>query len=84
MGPTRRDAAGVKCIFPSAPGYQDELEDAIESLSKKGLDNCQVRGGPKTCVRVACSGESSIFLCNDVSHDLYSGLKSIGNILNAI
>jgi hypothetical protein len=72
MGPTRRDPAGVKCIFPSASGYQDELENAIESLNKKGLDNCQVGGGPKTCVKVACSGESSIFLCNDVSHDLYS------------
>lgn len=86
MGPTRRDAAGVKCIFPSAPGYQDELEDAIESLSKKGLDNCQVRGGPKTCklCESCLFRESSIFLCNDVSHDLYSGLKSIGNILNAI
>ncbi|OXV08993.1 hypothetical protein Egran_03244 [Elaphomyces granulatus] len=67
---TRRGAAGVKCIFPSAPGYQNGLEDAIESLSKKGLDNCQVGGGPKTCVKVACSRDSSIFLCNDNSKPL--------------
>jgi hypothetical protein len=47
--------------------YANTVQDGIDFLQSNGLI-CDVGPGPGNCVRVSCSYNSAIYLCNDVSN----------------
>jgi hypothetical protein len=57
------------------PAFAETIQDGIDFLQSNGLI-CDVGPGPGNCVRVSCSYNAAIYLCNDVSNTFLTNVRA--------
>ncbi|KAH9223561.1 hypothetical protein DL95DRAFT_492705 [Leptodontidium sp. 2 PMI_412] len=83
--PSKREMTDVKCL--PVPGQKwngadvSAIDDGIYFLKNRGL-TCNV--GPHSCVRVSCSWDGGIYVCNNGDNEIRPSCNDVGIYAQAL